>query len=435
MVTPELINFIKSQLAKGVTRSAIEDQLLKNGWLKADIDSAFNLAMAPQPLEQVQPTVSEPVFEIKPDLTNQQPTFQTKQPDFQLSQESKEQPASNFQNTNPQPQFTPEISQNSQQPQPVQPFRVPSFEGFQTLQNEQPAINNLANQEQNIFEPPLKQNQFEPQILKEETSQKPLSSQEFQQPAGFSALDFSQTSQSQSSAQPIIKSTNLADILKIVVSFILGAGITFLILFILNGYSMPIGTNKTVQPAEIIPSAIPSPTSTPLVLNSTPYRNDNLGILRMDYPTGFSPVELFMPVSDLPFKLPSGATNIVFNNDAYGMDVFLAISAVPLTTTTATTTPSPLSVASSSQILKETIDEFKLQSSSALVQNEEDRLIGQYEAKLIEFLEPNGMHSYNLITIIPQKSQIYYFKFIASQNYWEEFRPLFEKIISQIELQ
>jgi len=36
-----------------------------------------------------------------------------------------------------------------------------------------------------------------------------------------------------------------------------------------------------------------------------------LGILRMDYPVGFSPTELFMPASDLPFILPTGATNIV----------------------------------------------------------------------------------------------------------------------------
>ena len=94
MVTQELINFIKSQLEKGVKRVEIEDQLLKNGWLKADIDSAFNLATAPttpieskqiqsiQP-EQAQPNVSQPVFEIKPNLTNE-PMVQ--QPDFQFSQ-------------------------------------------------------------------------------------------------------------------------------------------------------------------------------------------------------------------------------------------------------------------------------------------------------------------------------------------------------------
>jgi len=106
MITQELINFIKSQLEKGVNRSEIEDQLLKNGWLKADIDSAFNLATAPtipttaptmpmeseqiqsiQP-EQAQPSVSEPVFEIKPNLTNE-PTVQ--QPDFNFLKRIKNQ--------------------------------------------------------------------------------------------------------------------------------------------------------------------------------------------------------------------------------------------------------------------------------------------------------------------------------------------------------
>jgi hypothetical protein len=232
----------------------------------------------------------------------------------------------------------------------------------------------------------------------------------------------------------------MSDIVKIVVSFILGAGITFLILFALNDYSLPIGVKETTQsqPAEIIVSMTPSPS--PISLNSIPYRNDNLGILRMDYPIGFTPIELFISVSDLPFTLPADATtNIVFNSDAYGMEVFLSISVAPLSiasaTTTATTTPLSLNTASSSQILQEIIDNVKIQSSSALVQGEEERLIGKYEAKLIEFLESNGMHFYDLITIIPEKSQVYYFKFIASQNYWEDFRPLFEQIISQIELQ
>ena len=435
MVNQELINFIKSQLERGVNRSEIEDQLLKNGWLKADIDSAFNLATA-----SIEPTVSEPVFEIKQDLTNQQPTSQTQQPAFQFSQELKEQPAGSVQDLGSQPSFTPEISQEDQRPQPIQPFKVQSFENLQPLKEEQPVENNLANQDQDIFEPPLKQNQYEPQNLKEETFQNPLQPQEFQQPEGFSALDFSQVSQTQSSVQPLVKLRNMSDIVKIVVSFILGAGITFLILFALNDYSLPIGVKETTQsqPAEIIVSMTPSPS--PISLNSIPYRNDNLGILRMDYPIGFTPIELFISVSDLPFTLPADATtNIVFNSDAYGMEVFLSISVAPLSiasaTTTATTTPLSLNTASSSQILQEIIDNVKIQSSSAIVQGEEERLIGKYEAKLIEFLESNGMHFYDLITIIPEKSQVYYFKFIASQNYWEDFRPLFEQIISQIELQ
>jgi len=435
MVNQELINFIKSQLERGVNRSEIEDQLLKNGWLKADIDSAFNLATA-----SIEPTVSEPVFEIKQDLTNQQPTSQTQQPAFQFSQELKEQPAGSVQDLGSQPSFTPEISQEDQRPQPIQPFKVQSFENLQPLKEEQPVENNLANQDQDIFEPPLKQNQYEPQNLKEETFQNPLQPQEFQQPEDFSALDFSQVSQTQSSVQPLVKLRNMSDIVKIVVSFILGAGITFLILFALNDYSLPIGVKETTQsqPAEIIVSMTPSPS--PISLNSIPYRNDNLGILRMDYPIGFTPIELFISVSDLPFTLPADATtNIVFNSDAYGMEVFLSISVAPLSiasaTTTATTTPLSLNTASSSQIPQEIIDNVKIRSSSALVQGEEERLIGKYEAKLIEFLESNGMHFYDLITIIPEKSQVYYFKFIASQNYWEDFRPLFEQIISQIELQ
>ena len=138
----------------------------------------------------------------------------------------------------------------------------------------------------------------------------------------------------------------------------------------------------------------------------------------MDYPIGFTPIELFISVSDLPFTLPADATtNIVFNSDAYGMEVFLSISVAPLSiasaTTTATTTPLSLNTASSSQILQEIIDNVKIQSSSALVQGEEERLIGKYEAKLIEFLESNGMHFYDLITIIPEKSQVYYFKIIG----------------------
>jgi len=164
MITQELINFIKSQLEKGVNRSEIEDQLLKNGWLKADIDSAFNLATAPtmpttaptmpmeseqiqsiQP-EQAQPSVSEPVFEIKPNLTNE-PTVQ--QPDFQFSQEN-------------------------QKPEPIQPFKVPSLEDSQPLGEKRPIESNLTGQDQNIFEPPLGQNQFQPQILKEEIPQRTI---------------------------------------------------------------------------------------------------------------------------------------------------------------------------------------------------------------------------------------------------------------------
>ena len=436
MITQELINFIKSQLEKGVNRSEIEDQLLKNGWLKADIDSAFNLATAPtmpttaptmpttaptmpmeseqiqsiQP-EQVQPSVSEPVFEIKPNLTNE-PTVQ--QPDFQFSQEN-------------------------QKPEPIQPFKVPSLEDSQPLGEKRPIESNLTGQDQNIFEPPLGQNQFQPQILKEEISQEPLRANEFQQPAGLSALDFSQVPQSQNGMQSILKSGNMTDILKIVVSFILGAGITFLILFILNDYSVPIGTKEISESpsAETTALITPSPTLPSVNLNPVPYRNDNLGILRMDYPVGFSPTELFMPASDLPFTLPTGATNIVFSNYSYGMDVFLSISVVPFatSTTTATTTPSPLDTNLSSQLLQEIVDEFKIQSSSSLIQYEESRIVGKYQARLIEFLDPNGMHSYDLIIVNPETLQVYYFKFIASQNYWEDFRPLFEQIISQIELQ
>ena len=183
---------------------------------------------------------------------------------------------------------------------------------------------------------------------------------------------------------------------------------------------IPIGAKEISESpsAEVTASITPSPAFPSVNLNPVPYRNANLGILRMDYPVGFSPTELFMPVSDLPFILPTGATNIVFNSYSYGMDVFLSISVVPFTTsttTTATTTPSPLDATLSSQLLQEIVDNFKIQSGSALVQSEESRLIGQYEAKLIEFLEPNGMRSYDLITIIPEKSQVYYFKFIASQ--------------------
>ncbi len=443
MVTQELINFIKSQLEKGVKRVEIEDQLLKNGWLKVDIDSAFNLAMAPTaPIEptQVQPVVSEPVFEIKPDLTNEPTIQQTQQPEFQFSQEPKEQPVGNLKDLTSKPVSTSEISQENQGPQPIQPFKVSPFEDSQSLEKGESIESNLPSQDQNIFEPPLGQNQFQPQITKEEISQEPLQASEFQQPAGFSALDFSQVPQSQNGVKSILKSRNMTDILKIVVSFILGAGITFLILFILNDYSIPIGAKEISESpsAEVTASITPSPAFPSVNLNPVPYRNDNLGILRMDYPVGFSPTELFMPVSDLPFILPTGATNIVFNSYSYGMDVFLSISVVPFTTsttTTATTTPSPLDATLSSQLLQEIVDNFKIQSGSALVQSEESRLIGQYEAKLIEFLEPNGMRSYDLITIIPEKSQVYYFKFIASQNYWEDFRPLFENIISQIELQ
>ncbi len=433
MITQELINFIKSQLEKGVNRSEIEDQLLKNGWLKADIDSAFNLAIATtmpttaptmpmeseriqsiQP-EQAQPSVSEPVFEIKPNLTNE-PTVQ--QPDFQFSQEN-------------------------QKPEPVQPFKVPSLEDSQPLGEKRPIESNLTGQDQNIFEPPLGQNQFQPQILKEEIPQEPLRANEFQQPAGLSALDFSQVPQSQNGMQSILKSGNITGILKIVVSFILGAGITFLILFILNDYSVPIGTKEISESpsAETTALITPSPTLSSVNLNPVPYRNDNLGILKMDYPVGFSPTELFMPASDLPFNLPTGATNIVFSNYSYGMDVFLSISVVPFSTstatstTTATTTPSPLNTALSSQLLQEIVDEFKIQSGPSLIQREESRIVGKYQARLIEFSEPNGMHSYDLITVNPEKLQVYYFKFIASQNYWEDFRPLFEQIISQIELQ
>jgi len=87
-------------------------------------------------------------------------------------------------------------------------------------------------------------------------------------------LDFSQVPQSQNGMQSILKSGNMTDILKIVVSFILGAGITFLILFILNDYSVPIGTKEISESpsAETTALITPSPTLPSVNLNPVPYR-------------------------------------------------------------------------------------------------------------------------------------------------------------------
>ncbi len=94
MVTPELLTFIKAELAKGVSRDTIITLLKQNRWMDVDINEAFNNISSPsrpvytppvqqpvqpaQPVKQVEQTVtqtqvSEPV--IRP-IIQQQPTRQ-----------------------------------------------------------------------------------------------------------------------------------------------------------------------------------------------------------------------------------------------------------------------------------------------------------------------------------------------------------------------
>lgn len=59
MVTPELISYIKTQLAKGVTEDSLKQTLITSHWLPEDIDQAF--LSIKQPLQtpgQISPAVS-----------------------------------------------------------------------------------------------------------------------------------------------------------------------------------------------------------------------------------------------------------------------------------------------------------------------------------------------------------------------------------------
>src|SRR3989344_9151455 len=44
MITPELQSYVKGELGRGVSREAIRDSLLKNGWAAEDVEQVFPAA-------------------------------------------------------------------------------------------------------------------------------------------------------------------------------------------------------------------------------------------------------------------------------------------------------------------------------------------------------------------------------------------------------
>lgn len=50
MINNEIVNYIKSELAKGESRQEVTDALIKNGWGNADVQEAFNSPSASSPV-------------------------------------------------------------------------------------------------------------------------------------------------------------------------------------------------------------------------------------------------------------------------------------------------------------------------------------------------------------------------------------------------
>ena len=65
MITPELIAYIKSQLALGVTKESLLSTLSTQGWQAADIQEGFNAAFGMAPGAVFGSTVVQPVAVIK----------------------------------------------------------------------------------------------------------------------------------------------------------------------------------------------------------------------------------------------------------------------------------------------------------------------------------------------------------------------------------
>ena len=64
MITPELLTFIRDQLAAGTSREQVADMLLSNGWSAADITNALSQAAPVQPVQPTQPI--EPARPVEP---------------------------------------------------------------------------------------------------------------------------------------------------------------------------------------------------------------------------------------------------------------------------------------------------------------------------------------------------------------------------------
>ena len=78
MVTDQLLNFIKDQMGKGVSREAIAKMLIGQGWAQLDVDQAWNavnpMPVTPRPAPIATPApVATPVVASAPVQTPIQP--------------------------------------------------------------------------------------------------------------------------------------------------------------------------------------------------------------------------------------------------------------------------------------------------------------------------------------------------------------------------
>jgi len=102
MVTPELLTFIKAELAKGVSRDTIITLLKQNRWMDVDINEAFNTISV-----QSRPVYTPPIQTTQPVREVQQPVYQQTQFHEPVKETNKEfvveQP---IRHTEPNPTFT-----------------------------------------------------------------------------------------------------------------------------------------------------------------------------------------------------------------------------------------------------------------------------------------------------------------------------------------
>ncbi len=111
MVTKELLDYIKKQIAKGVSQEDVRKILLQYKWAEGDIGEAFNVIN-----QASQPKVEKPKIEVKP-----LDEFRTQQQATKPATVSEAKP----QQTQPQAQAVQAQPQVGQKPAPAQPVLQP----------------------------------------------------------------------------------------------------------------------------------------------------------------------------------------------------------------------------------------------------------------------------------------------------------------------